>query len=45
MLPNILFFSSLIEAGSRAIGGSIPKKQPIWNRFVTTMSRYAPVCA
>ena len=43
MLRKTLFFSSLIETGSSAVGGSIAMKARIWNRCVTTMSRNAPV--
>ena len=42
MLRKTLFFSSLIGAGSSAVGGSIATKARIWNRWVTTMSRNAP---
>ena len=42
MLRKTLFFSSLIGAGSSAVGGSIAMKPRIWNRWVTTMSRNAP---
>ena len=45
MLRKTLFFSSLIGAGSSAVGGSIAMKARIWNRCVTTMSRKAPVCS
>src|ERR1700733_6397106 len=41
MLRNTLFFSSLMGAGSKAVGGSIAMNARIWNRCVTTMSRYA----
>ena len=34
-----MFFSSLIDAGSSAVGASIAVKARIWNRWVTTMSR------
>ena len=36
---NTLFFSSLIAAGSSAVGGSIAMNASTWNRWVTTMSR------
>ena len=39
MQRKTLFFSSLIGAGSSAVGGSIAMKPRIWNRCVTTMSR------
>ena len=39
MLRNTLFFSSLMERGSSAVGGSIAVNASIWNRCVTTMSR------
>ena len=45
MLRKTLFFSSLIGAGSNAVGGSMAMKARIWNRWVTTMSRYAPVAS
>src|SRR5580658_9830284 len=45
MLRNTLFFSSLMGAGSKAVGGSIAMNARIWNRWVTTMSRYAPVAS
>src|SRR4029450_20247 len=45
MLRKTLFFSSLIGAGSSAVGGSIAMKARIWKRCVTTMSRNAPVCS
>ena len=38
-----LFFSSLIARGSSAVGGSIAMNASTWNRWVTTMSLYAPV--
>ena len=38
-----LFFSSLIDRGSREVGGSMAMKARTWNRWVTTMSRKAPV--
>ena len=40
-----LFFSSLMARGSRAVGGSMATKARIWKRWVTTMSRKAPVCS
>ena len=40
---NTLFFSSLIARGSREVGGSMAMKASTWNRWVTTMSRKAPV--
>src|ERR1700728_4127807 len=45
MLRKTLFFSSLMGAGSKAVGGSIAMNARIWNRWVTTMSRYAPVAS
>ncbi len=45
MLRKTLFFSSLIGFGARLVGGSIAMNARIWNRCVTTMSRYAPVCS
>ena len=45
MLRKTLFFSSLIGLGSSEVGGSIAMHPRIWNRCVTTMSRYAPVCS
>ena len=45
MERNTLFFSSLMDAGSSAVGGSIAMKASIWNRCVTTMSRNAPVAS
>ena len=45
MLRKTLFFSSLIDFGSSAVGGSIAMKARIWNRWVTTMSRKAPVAS
>ena len=45
MLRKTLFFSSLIGAGSSDVGGSIATKARIWNRWVTTMSRNAPVAS
>ena len=38
-----LSFSSEIARGSSAAGGSIAMNASTWNRWVTTMSRYAPV--
>ncbi len=38
-----LFFSSLIDRGSSDVGGSIAMKARTWKRWVTTMSRKAPV--
>ncbi len=38
-----LFFSSLMDAGSREVGGSMAMKARTWKRWVTTMSRNAPV--
>ncbi len=43
MERKTLFFSSLMERGSREVGGSMAMKARIWNRWVTTMSRKAPV--
>ena len=43
MLRNTLTFSSLMARGERCVGASIATKPRIWNRCVTTMSRYAPV--
>ena len=45
MQRNTWFFFSLTGAGSSEFGGSIAMKPRIWNRCVTTMSRYAPVCS
>ena len=42
---NTLFFSSLIERGSSSVGGSMATKARTWRRWVTTMSRKAPVCS
>ena len=38
-----LFFSSLMHRGSSGVGGSMAMKARIWKRWVTTMSRNAPV--
>jgi hypothetical protein len=38
-----LSFSSPMAVGSSAVGGSIAVKASTWSRWVTTMSRYAPV--
>ena len=40
-----LFFSSLIGPGSSDVGGSIAMNARTCIRWVTTMSRYAPVCS
>ncbi len=40
---NTLFFSSLMAKGSSAVGGSITTNAITWNKWVTTMSLYAPV--
>ena len=45
MLRKTLFFSSLMGPGASAVGGSIAMNARIWNKWVTTMSRYAPVAS
>src|SRR6267143_1288188 len=45
MLRKTLFFSSLMDDGSSAGGGSIATNARIWKRWVTTMSRKAPVAS
>ena len=42
---NTLFFSSLIDRGSSSVGGSMATNARTWKRWVTTMSRKAPVCS
>ena len=42
-LRKTLFFSSVIGTGASAVGGSIATKARICIRWVTTMSRKAPV--
>ena len=45
MLRKTLFFSSLIGPGASSVGGSIAVNARIWKRWVTTMSRKAPVAS
>ena len=45
MQRKTLFFSSLMGPGSSDVGGSMAMNARIWKRWVTTMSRNAPVCS
>ena len=45
MASKTLIFSSRSALAASEVGGSMATKPMTWNRWVTTMSRNAPVCS